>query len=114
VCYRTYESRLGEYSHPTVLDGQLQQDGLTSYGDGRVTVLALIAFNICFAFSLAPVTWTIINERFLSLVGWIGSSSTFWLFALLCAIGWIWIYYRVPKTKGQTLEQIQEMWKEKP
>lgn len=33
-------------------------------GAGIVTVLALIAFIICFAFSLGPVTWTVINEVF--------------------------------------------------
>jgi hypothetical protein len=108
---------------------------------GIVTVLAPIAFIIRFAFSLGPVTWTVINEvfpahicsrgvafatavnwgsaflvsqGFLSLAGWVGSSWTFWLFGLLCGIGWARIYYRVPKTKGQALQQIQEMWKEKP
>ena len=104
---------------------------------GVVTVVALVAFIICFAFSLGPVTWTVINEVFparvrgrgvalatavnwgsaflvsqffLSLVGAIGSSLSFWLFALFCAIGWVWVYRAVPETKRQTLEQIQLMW----
>jgi sugar porter (SP) family MFS transporter len=104
---------------------------------GIVTVVALVTFIICFAFSLGPVTWTVINEIFpahvrgrgvalatainwgsaflvsqffLSLVNAIGSSFTFWLLAVFCALGWIWIYRKVPETKGQSLEQIQEMW----
>ena len=35
----------------------------------------------------------------------------FWLFALFCGVAWIWIYVRVPETKGQSLEQIQRLWK---
>jgi sugar porter (SP) family MFS transporter len=107
---------------------------------GIVTVIALIVFITSFAFSLGPVTWTVINEVFparvrgrgvalatainwgsaylvsqffLSLVEAIGSSLTFFLFALFCVIGWLWVYRAVPETKLQTLEQIQRMW-EKP
>jgi SP family galactose:H+ symporter-like MFS transporter len=106
-------------------------------GAGIVTLLALIAFIICFAFSMGPVVWTVINEifpghirgravavataanwgsaflvsqGFLSLIGVIGNSFTFWLFALFCGAGWAWIYHAVPETKGQSLEQIQQLW----
>jgi sugar porter (SP) family MFS transporter len=104
---------------------------------GIVTVGALILFIACFAFSLGPVVWTVINEVFparvrgrgvalatavnwgsaylvsqffLSLVETIGSSFTFWLFALFCAIAWVWIYRTVPETKRQSLEDIQRIW----
>jgi sugar porter (SP) family MFS transporter len=104
---------------------------------GIVTVVALIVFTASFAFSLGPVVWTVINEIFpaqirgrgvalatavnwgsaflvsqffLSLVDVIGSAWTFWLLALFCALGWIWIFLRVPETRGLTLEKIQEMW----
>ena len=104
---------------------------------GIVTVVALVVFIISFAFSLGPVTWTVINEVFperirgrgvalatavnwgsawlvsqffLSLVQAIGSSLTFFLFAVFCVAGWIWVYRIVPETKRQSLEQIQEMW----
>jgi sugar porter (SP) family MFS transporter len=105
---------------------------------GLVTLVGLVAFIISFAFSLGPVVWTVINEIFpgrirgravavctavnwasaflvsqffLSLVGAIGSSATFWLFAALSVIGWVWVYIYVPETKGQSLEQIQQIWK---
>jgi MFS transporter, SP family, galactose:H+ symporter len=107
---------------------------------GIVTVAALVVFITSFAFSLGPVVWTVINEVFparvrgrgvalatavnwgsaylvsqffLSLVEMIGSSLTFWLFALFCAIGWVWVYRVVPETKQQSLEQIQQMWTQK-
>jgi hypothetical protein len=35
------------------------------------------------------------------------------LFALFCGLGWTWIYRAVPETKGQSLEQIQQLWNEK-
>ena len=106
---------------------------------GIVTVVALVVFIICFAFSLGPVTWTVINEifpshvrgrgvalatavnwgaaflvsqSFLSLVDAIGSAATFWLLGAFCALGWVWVYVRVPETKGKSLEQIQSSWQE--
>jgi len=107
---------------------------------GIVTVGALVVFITCFAFSLGPVVWTVINEVFpaplrsrgvalatavnwgsawlvsqffLSLVTAIGSSLTFGLLALLCVVGWLWIYRVVPETKGLTLEKVQELWSSK-
>jgi MFS family permease len=106
---------------------------------GLVTLVALVCFIICFAFSMGPVVWTVINEIFpghirgravavatavnwgsaflvsqffLTLIKAIGNSLTFWLFALFCVISWVWIYFRVPETKGQSLEQIQQLWVE--
>jgi sugar porter (SP) family MFS transporter len=108
---------------------------------GIVTLFALVGFIICFAFSMGPVVWTVINEIFpghirgravavatavnwgsaflvsqffLTVIGAIGNSLTFWLFAVFCVIAWVWIYFRVPETKGQSLEQIQLLWKAAP
>jgi SP family galactose:H+ symporter-like MFS transporter len=108
---------------------------------GIVTVVALIVFIASFAFSLGPVTWTVINEIFpaqirgrgvalatainwgsafvvsqffLSLVAVLGSAWTFWFLAALCALGWIWIWLRVPETRGLSLEKIQDMWMVEP
>jgi MFS family permease len=105
-------------------------------GAGIVTLVALVVFIASFAFSLGPVTWTVINEVFpnrvrgravsvatavnwfsawlvsqffLTLVDGIGSSATFWLFATFSAIAFVWITVRVPETKGRSLEEIEEM-----
>ncbi len=105
---------------------------------GIVTLVSLVVFIVSFAFSLGPVVWTVINEIFpgrirgrgvalatavnwgaafvvsqcfLSLVEAMGNAFTFWLFAVFCGIGWIWIYVMVPETKGQSLEQIEATWR---
>ena len=115
--------------------GQALRTGPTAAG--IVTVVALVVFISCFAFSLGPVTWTVINEIFpahvrgrgvalatavnwasaflvsqffLSLVDAIGSAAAFWLFGGFCVAGWVWIYFRVPETKGKSLEEIQASW----
>ena len=105
---------------------------------GLVALAAVVAFIISFGFSVGPVVWTVINEifpghirgravaiatavnwaaafvvsqGFLSLIGAVGPSFTFWLFALFCAVGLTWTYRAVPETKGRSLEEIQQMWK---
>lgn len=104
---------------------------------GLVTLGALVVFIASFAFSLGPVVWTVINEifpgrvrgravavatavnwgaafvvsqTFLSLVAAIGEALTFGLFALFCAVGFAWVWRKVPETKGRSLEQIQALW----
>jgi MFS family permease len=37
-------------------------------GMGLITLVALVVFIACFAFSLGPIAWTIINEIFPSRV----------------------------------------------
>lgn len=103
---------------------------------GIFTLVALVVFIASFAFSLGPVTWTVINEIFpnrvrgravsvatavnwfsawvvsqffLSLIDAIGSSATFWLFAAFSAIAFVWIWRSVPETRGHSLEEIEEM-----
>ncbi|MFL6354188.1 MAG: sugar porter family MFS transporter [Bryobacteraceae bacterium] len=88
----------------------------------------------CYAMSLAPVTWVLISEIFPNRIRgaavsiavsalWIasfiltftfpvilqalGSAATFWLYAVICFLGFIFIWRRVPETKGKTLEQIE-------
>ncbi len=105
---------------------------------GIITVAALVVFITCFAFSLGPVTWTVINEVFparirsrgvalatavnwgsawlvsqffLSLTTAIGSSLTFGLLAVFCIAGFVWIQRSVPETKGLSLEEVQQRWK---
>lgn len=104
---------------------------------GIVTLAALVAFIISFAFSLGPVTWTVINEVFpgrvrgravavatavnwgaaflvseffLTLITGIGAAAAFWLFAFFCGVGYFWVLRRVPETKGRSLEQIEASW----
>ena len=108
---------------------------------GVITLASLVVFIISFAFSLGPVTWTVINEIypgevrgravavatavnwgaaflvsgfFLSLVKAIGQAYTFWLFAAFCLIGLIWVTVDVPETRGRSLEEIEAGWRQSP
>ncbi len=104
---------------------------------GIITIAGLVVFIASFAFSLGPVVWTIISEIypgrvrgkavsfataanwataflvaqfFLTLTGGIGNSATFFLFAGMCVLGFIFVWRYVPETRGRTLEEIQQMW----
>jgi len=96
-------------------------------------VLVLLAIA-AYAMSLAPVTWVIISEIFPNRIRgtamsisvaflWLacfiltytfpifnaqfGPAATFWIYAVVCVIGFIFIGLRVPETKGKSLEQIE-------
>jgi sugar porter (SP) family MFS transporter len=108
---------------------------------GVVTLAALVVFIVSFAFSLGPVTWTVINEIypgeirgravavatatnwgaaflvsefFLSIVKAIGQAYRFWLFAAFCALGLVWVYVGVPETRCRSLEEIERSWSRTP
>ncbi len=104
---------------------------------GVVMLVALVVFIASFAFSLGPVVWTVISEIFpsrvrgraiaaatavnwfsaflvseffLTLLDALGTSGTFWLFAGFSAIAFVWVWRKVPETKGRSLEEIQVLW----
>ena len=104
---------------------------------GIVTLIGLVVFIACFAFSLGPIVWTVINEIFpgevrgkavaaataanwfaawlvtqffLTLIDAIGSTGVFWLFAGFCVVTFVFVRRFLPETKGRSLEEIQTMW----
>ena len=107
------------------------------YHDGMqgLPVLLLVLSAIaCYSMSLAPVTWVVISEIFPNRIRgaamaiavaalWLacfiltytfpilnaklGAAGTFWLYAVICVLGFIFIWKRLPETKGRTLEQIE-------
>lgn len=99
----------------------------------HMLVLVLAAIG-CYALSLAPVTWVVISEIFPNRIRgaamavavsalWIacfvltftfpylnatlGPAGTFWVYATICAGGFVFIKFKLPETKGKTLEQIE-------
>ena len=104
-------------------------------GISGLPILLLTLLTIgCYAMSLAPVTWVIISEIFPNyfrgtgvaisvsalwiasflltftfpiLQEYLGASGTFWLYAIICALGFVFVRAFVPETKGKTLEQIE-------
>jgi MFS family permease len=101
-----------------------------------IHVLILILMTIAFyATSLAPVVWVLISEiypnrirgeamsiatfflwvasfvltlTFPILEEHVGESYTFWLYAAICLLGWLFIFRYVPETKGKSLEELEE------
>lgn len=99
-----------------------------------VSVFVLLAICL-YACSLAPVTWVLISEIFpnnirgvassVAIVSlWIayfilvftfpilaehlGTYGPFYLYAVICVLGFLFIKYKVIETKGQTLEQLEQ------
>jgi sugar porter (SP) family MFS transporter len=101
---------------------------------GLPMLLLVLAAIGSYAMSLAPVVWVVISEIFPNRIRgaamavavsslWIacflltfsfpvlnkvfGSAGTFWLYAGICAAGFLFIKFKLPETKGKTLEQIE-------
>ncbi|HEX4644152.1 MAG TPA: MFS transporter, partial [Verrucomicrobiae bacterium] len=36
-----------------------------------------------------------------------GSAGTFWLYAGICIAGFVFVHFKLPETKGKSLEQIE-------
>lgn len=96
-----------------------------------VLVLAAIA---CYSMSLAPVTWVVIAEifpnrirssamsiavtalwtacfvltyTFPALNAALGAAGVFWTYAAICMAGLLFLYFRLPETRGKTLEELE-------
>ncbi len=101
-----------------------------------IQVLVLVLLTIAFyAISLAPVVWVLISEIYPNRIRgeamsvatfflWVasfvltltfpilqknvGESFTFWLYAGICLLGWVFVWRFVPETKGRSLEELEE------
>jgi sugar porter (SP) family MFS transporter len=129
-----YVGLVGEGISLTVL-------GLSFLSPADTSWIALISVGVyvaSFAISLGPIAWLVIAEiypldvrsaamsyatvanwffnfvvslTFLSLVHGIGPSWTFWIYAIMCAAGIVFVYRMIPETKGKSLEEISARWK---
>jgi SP family sugar porter-like MFS transporter len=104
-------------------------------GSRGAHVLSLVVAAIaCYGCTLAPVTWVVLSEIFPNRVRgtamalavfalWagcftltysfpllnraLGPAGTFWTYAAICVLGFLYILARLPETRGQTLEEIE-------
>ena len=101
-----------------------------------VVVLSLVVIGIAiYAMSLAPITWVILSEIFPNRIRgaamaiatfslWVacfvltytfplmnkalGASGTFWVYAVVCLLGFFFVLRKLPETKGKSLEEIEK------
>lgn len=103
-----------------------------------IALICLFFYIASFAYSLGPVGWLlnseiyplhirgkamgiatcanwlsnfIITATFLNLINLLGKSGTLWLYGFIGILGLFFIWRRVPETKGESLEEIEECWK---
>ena len=99
-------------------------------------LIGIIGFVGAFAMSIGPVMWVLFSELFpnkirgiaISVVGlanmaisfsvqllfpWqlanLGNAGTFLLFGIFAAIGFVFIWFKVPETKGKSLEELEDL-----
>jgi SP family arabinose:H+ symporter-like MFS transporter len=101
---------------------------------GLLLLILVVAAIACYATTLGPVTWVILSEIFPNRVRgsamavatfslWaacfvltytfpllndsLHASGTFWLYGLICILGFWYIAKKLPETKGKSLETIE-------
>ena len=101
-----------------------------------IFMVALVVLAIgCYAMSLGPITWVLLAEIFPGKVRgiavatctfalWMGSFTltysfpflnqglgtygTFWIYTVICALGFVYFYRVLPETKGKSLEELEK------
>jgi hypothetical protein len=53
----------------------------------------------------------LVTATFLSLINTLGVSGTFFLYAFISMLAYLFILRTVPETKGRTLEEIETQWR---
>lgn len=101
---------------------------------GPVVLALVIAAISCYAMTLAPITWVVLSEIFPTKIRamamgvatfslWtacfiltytfpllnssLGSYGTFWLYGIVCLLGYLFLRVYLPETKGKSLEEIE-------
>ena len=105
---------------------------------GQAVFFAVIAYIVFFAVGLGTVMWLVISEiyptkirgkamslatlsvwganwvvagTFLSLLHGVGPAGTFWIYAVICLVTFVFCYAFVPETKNKSLEDIERHWR---
>jgi len=101
---------------------------------GWLPLTSVCVFIVMFSLGYGPIPWMMVGELFAPqikgfasslscILNWIlaflvtkfysdlanafGTHTTFWIFAVISAIGTVFVFFLVPETKGKTLDEIQ-------
>ena len=104
------------------------------HAHGLPLLIMVVTAIACYSMSLAPVTWVVLSEIFpnrlrgtaMSIATFslwsacfiltytfpllnqiLKASGTFWLYGCICVLGFLFIFRRLPETKGKSLEEIE-------
>jgi len=66
----------------------------------RGVAMSISVFFLWLACFILTYTFPILKDSF-------GAGNTFWTYAVICVGGFLLIYFRLPETKGKSLEQIE-------
>lgn len=99
-----------------------------------LTLMSMVIYIACFAMSLGPIMWLVIAEifplqvrgvgssfavsanwffngvvtfSFKYMLAYFGTAGTFFIYAIMCLAGWMFVKLYVPETKGVSLESIE-------
>jgi SP family galactose:H+ symporter-like MFS transporter len=105
---------------------------------GWFVLICLLMYILSFAIGMGPVFWLmsaemfpnrlrasgasiatignwganlLVSITFLTLIGLAGKPVTFWIYAFLAVLAFLFCSWLVPETKGKTLERIEWYWK---
>lgn len=106
-----------------------------------LTLVCVVVYIACFAFSMGPLVWVLLGElfplqargsgnaiaaganyfanfvvgaTFLSMLNRLGTANSFLLFALVATLNLLFVLFFVPETAGRTLEEIERQLGEAP
>lgn len=101
---------------------------------GLIVLTLVVGAIACYAMTLAPVTWVVLSEIFPIKIRalamavatfslWVacfiltytfpllnkslGAHGTFWLYGIVCVLGYLFLKVYLPETKGKSLEEIE-------
>lgn len=102
---------------------------------GIVLLVIVVLAIACYAMTLAPVMWVVVSEIFPNKIRGIamsiatfslwaacsvltytfpilnahlGAAGTFWIYGLICIFGGLFVWRKVPETKGKSLEELEK------